>query len=199
MSQAWVKWLPTCHTVTGVPQVPQEKKGGGSLWASEVQHHVCVYYLGPSMSKEYSRRTRDRDTRPPLSTERFTMWFKIRWIILFYSWTQVSMNVHMKIRKSDTFHSIQPKNTERLIRCLKQPLMIKIEAMVNIWKCLSAPYIQNKAFYNINENSLLIHYAVSTHHSNLCTPCNVAVIKLVNFASDKLWHGDICDKIKKKF
>lgn len=66
--------------------------------------------------------------------------------------------------------------------------MIKIEVMVNIWKCLFTPYIQNKAFYNINEHSLLIHYAVSTHQSNLGTPCNATVIKLVNFASDKLWY-----------
>lgn len=65
------------------------KERCGSFWASDVQQHVCVYHVGQSMSKEYSRRTRDRDTRPPLSTARFTMRFKIRWIILFYSWTQV--------------------------------------------------------------------------------------------------------------
>lgn len=49
--------------------------------------------------------------------------------------------------------------------------------MVNILKC----------FYN-NDHSLLVHYIVSTYQPNYCTPCNVAVIELVNF--------DICNKME---
>lgn len=60
--------------------------------------------------------------------------------------------------------------------------------MVNIWNCLSTPYIKNKPFYNIDDHSLLVHYILNTHQPNYCTLCNATVIKLINF--------DICNKME---
>lgn len=88
------------------------------------------------------------------------------------------------------------RTQSNVIQRLKEPQLTEIEAMANIWKCLSTPSVQNKAFYNIHKHWLSIPCTKNTHHLNYNIPRKATVIKFLNFAFDKLWYRDKCNQME---